>query len=64
MPAELAAGPGDGEAGMRVWLNACTAWSTANGHGRNGWRELLPASVRIEYLPSALERHRQLCEGH
>jgi len=63
MPPDLAAGPGDGQAGMHVWLNACTRWSAEHGHGWNGWKVLLPPSVRAVHLPSALERHRRLCEG-
>lgn len=39
-----------------LWLAAGRTWSLANGHGPNGWRQLLPEPVR--YAESALGRAR------
>lgn len=67
LPPELAAGPEhpawDAPSEYqrrRLWVNAGTAWSQANGHGWNGWRSLLPEQVR--YDNSALGRAKRRAE--
>ncbi len=59
LPDDIAAGP-DRWPTLAAWLAAGQEWSSAAGHQRDGWRDLLDADVRYWTTALGNAHHRSL----